>query len=108
MEDKLTKTLRYSSLLSLYQNLLTDTQKEIMSSYFSYDLSLSEIAEERNISRAACEDAIKKGITKLEEYESKLNLYEKSDKILKITAKLKKNTTNPQDIADIEEIERNL
>ena len=42
-----------------------------MGSYFIYNLSLSEIAEEKNVSRAAVDDAIKKGSKKLEELHKK-------------------------------------
>ena len=63
------ETIRYVDLLSLYSNLLSETQKEVLEDYYSYNLSISEIAENRNISRAAVEDAIKKGKTKLEDYE---------------------------------------
>ena len=61
------ETIRYVDLLSLYGNLLSKTQKEVLEDYFSYNLSISEIAENRRISRAAVEDAIKKGKRKLEQ-----------------------------------------
>ena len=64
--------IRYSELLNLYRNLLSKTQQEILEDYFCYNLSFSEIAENRKISRAAVEDAIKKGKRKLDDYEEKL------------------------------------
>ena len=72
MAQSLDTFLRYSELLSLYQNLLSDTQREILDDYFSYNLSFSEIAENRHITRSAVEDAVKKGKRKLDEYEEKL------------------------------------
>ena len=40
--------------------LLTDKQREIMSLYYKEDFSLSEIAEELSVSRAAVNDHIKR------------------------------------------------
>ena len=59
------------ALLEAYEPLLTKRQQAIMDSYFRYDLSLSEIAEMEQISRAAALDAIRKSIEKLKLYESK-------------------------------------
>lgn len=87
--NSIVKTLRYNELFLLYQSLLSETQKEILKSYFIYDLSISEIAESRNISRAAVEDAIKKGTHRLDEFERSLKLLEKQQNILKKTAILK-------------------
>lgn len=61
-------------LLDRYGTLLTPSQSEIMMDYCAYDLSLSEIAESRSISRAAVEDAIKKAIKKLVNYEENIKL----------------------------------
>jgi predicted DNA-binding protein YlxM (UPF0122 family) len=66
MDKSLKLTLLYNKLLEVYSELLTPTQQEILDSYFAMNLSLSEIAEERKISRAAVEDTIKKGCKKLE------------------------------------------
>ena len=106
--EKISKTIKYNKLFNAYKPLLSFTQQEILEAYFCFDLSLSEIAEERGISRAAVEDALQKGCTKLEEYEASLRLVSKNEEILKITAKLKKNVSNNEEIKDIEEIERRL
>lgn len=95
---------RINSLLLSYGELLSSSQKEVLSCYYSFNLSISEIAEERNVSRAAIEDALKKGVKKLEEYEQVLKINEKRENILKITAKLKDNNEIKSDIEDIERI----
>ena len=97
---------RINSLLLSYGEILSDSQKEVLSAYYSFNLSISEIAEERKVSRAAVEDALKKGVNKLEELEAALKMNEKRGKILKITAKIKQNPNNIG--SDIEEIERIL
>ena len=48
--DKIKKTVRYNSLLHIYGNLLSKTQYSFADAYFSYDLSLSEIAEAHDVS----------------------------------------------------------
>ena len=82
--DEVNRIVRYNSLLLIYGELLSRTQKEILTDYFAFNLSISEIAESRSVSRAAVEDAIKKGQAKLDEYESALKVYEKNEKIKEI------------------------
>ena len=65
-------TIRYTELLEIYQNLLSKAQKEMLEDYFFYNLSFSEIAENRKVSRAAVEDAIKKGNNNLDMYEKEI------------------------------------
>ena len=65
-----------NELLSFYQDLLTDKQKEILHQYYYEDFSLSEIAENMGISRNAVHDSMKKSINTMEKYESVLNMNE--------------------------------
>ena len=106
--EKINKALRYTELFLIYGKLLSSTQKEILESYFCYDLSISEIALERGVSRAAVEDALQKGIQKLEEYEESLSLLNNRKEILEIIAKLKETALNPEQIKYLEEIERRM
>ena len=106
--EKINKAIYYNELLNAYKSLLSTTQKEILEAYYCFDLSLAEIAEDRNISRAAVEDALRKGSIKLEEYEASLHNVENKNEILKITAKLKENAKNKEELKEIEEIERRL
>lgn len=59
-------------LWDIYSPLLTKTQREMTDLYFNYDLSLSEIAEEKACSRQGVSDCLNKCRKKLEEYEKKL------------------------------------
>ena len=106
--ESLEKTIKYVKLFNLYSQLLTHTQQEIAADYFLADLSLSEIADNRNISRSAVEDAVKKSMQKLDDFESKMHLLEKRDSALKITVKLKKQALNNSEIIDIEELEKDI
>ena len=66
------KNVKISILCDLYGKLLTDKQFELLNDYYNNDLSLSEIAENNQITRQAVRDIIKKGEKKLFEYEEKL------------------------------------
>ena len=103
--DKINKTVRYNSLLHIYGSLLSKAQFAFADAYFSYDLSLSEIAEAHNVSRSAVEDAIKKALKKLDDYEKELNVLKNNDKILELVAKAKDAEGNEK-IEALEEIER--
>ena len=72
--DAVSKTVLINRLLDLYGRLLTKSQYEIMDDYFNCNLSLSEISNERKISRTAVQDTIKTATKKLEDYEKKLGL----------------------------------
>lgn len=74
----------YSNLFDYYEPLFTDKQIEYFKAYYFYDLSLSEIAANYQISRAAVFDVIKKMHDNLDDYESKLGLYKKNCKLFKI------------------------
>lgn len=71
----------YNSLYDVYSELLTVKEKESFSDYYQEDLSLAEIAENKNISRSAVQKTIKTVIEKLENYESKLHIYENNCKL---------------------------
>jgi len=103
--DKIKKTVRYNTLLHVYGGLLSKTQYAFADAYFSYDLSLSEIAEAHNVSRSAVEDAIKKALKKLDEYEKELKVLQNYEKILELVAKAK-DVSGDEKIQTLEEVER--
>ena len=82
------KDLRYVELFELYQGLLTDRQRELFSSHYLYDLSLSEIAEPEGNTRQSVYSAIKSVKKKLDEYESLLKLKSKNQKLKAVAKKL--------------------
>ena len=63
-----------SMLLDFYGDLLTDKQRECFSLYYNEDLSLSEIAEQRGISRQGVWDNIRHAEAALREIEEKTGL----------------------------------
>lgn len=84
----LEKTTRMNFLFDFYQALLTDKQRSYMELYYLDDLSLGEIAESYKVSRQAVYDNIRRTEAMLEEYEDKLNLFEKFGKRQQIIEKL--------------------
>ena len=81
-EDVLSAWDESLALLDAYESLLSASQKETLSLYFRFNLSLSEIAEEKGISRAAIFDALKKGLNKLKKAEASLHLVAKSKAVM--------------------------
>ncbi len=70
--------VKYGKLFEVYGKLLSDDRQKIMSSYFEFNMTLAEIAKEKNISRQAVLDAISKACQKLEEYENTLHIADRN------------------------------
>lgn len=64
----------FITLWDTYNGLLTATQQDITDLYFNKDLTVSEIAVEKGISRQAVSDCLKGCKKQLEEYEEKLHV----------------------------------
>lgn len=64
-------------LYDFYGELLTDNQKQVFEDVVLNDYSLTEVAEEKGISRQGVHDLIKRTNKLLLEYEEKLHLVEK-------------------------------
>ena len=71
-------------LYDYYGGLLSDKQKEYFEQYYFENLSLSEMAENLNISRNAIHKVLKNITIKLYKYEEILKLKEKNQKLEKI------------------------
>lgn len=87
----------YNNLFDIYGKLLTEKEQESFKDYYQEDLSLGEIAEIKNISRAAVQKTIKTVLEKLDYYEDILNVYKKNERIKGL-----------QDINDIVELKEQL
>ena len=55
------KNVKVSMLCQIYGKMLTEKQYQVINDYYNNDLSLSEIAENNNITRQAVNDVINKG-----------------------------------------------
>lgn len=74
----------YNDLYDLYKTLLTDKQQNYFEDYYFNNLSLSEMAENYNVSRNAVSKQLGVIKEKLDNYEEKLCLYRKNKKIEKL------------------------
>lgn len=86
--DNLEEFNYINDLFDIYGKLLTDKQIEIIKKYYKYNLSLSEISGELKISRNAVLDSLNHSKEKLFDYENRLHIL---NKINKITEVLNKN-----------------
>ena len=68
------KDLEIVELKDVYGARLTERQREILTSYFDYDLSLSEIAENVGVTRQAVRDVIVRAGEQLRGYENALGI----------------------------------
>ena len=109
------KNVQISISCQLYGKLLTEKQYEFLDDYYNNDLSLSEIAENNNITRQAVRDIIKKGEKKLFEYEEKLlfmkrtlNQEKKIEKVLVELTKIQNDYSDKQIASVLENIKKEL
>ena len=75
------KFVYYTELYNIYSFLLTDKQKDISELYFNENLSLSEIADIKKVSKSYVGKIVNNTIKKLDFYESNLKHLELLQKI---------------------------
>lgn len=100
--NKLQEVEFYNGLLDAYSELLSKTQKDILIDYFELNLSLKEISDNRNITRSAVLDALKKGKAKLLEFEKTLHIFEKTTLEIDLIEKYKAD----KNLKTLEKLER--
>jgi predicted DNA-binding protein YlxM (UPF0122 family) len=106
MGYSLEETIKLNQLYDIYNQLLTDKQREYFSYYFKDNYSLSEIAEILAVSRNAVHLQIKNVVKNLEELDIKLGIIEQNKKISKLLKALEKEKLNGETMAIIKEIEK--
>lgn len=79
--DKTLEYIHYNDLFDLYGNLLNEREREIFTLFYEEDLSLQEIADEREVSKSAIGKTIQIVEEKLDDYEAKLHFLEKISKV---------------------------
>lgn len=77
MENKLYLT----ELYDYYKELLTDKEKDYFEEYYFEDLTQEEIADNHEVSKNAVSKSLIEVKDKLENFESKLNLFSNKEKI---------------------------
>ena len=108
-QDDLVKTIRMNYLFDFYQSLLTQKQKSYLELFYLRDYSLSEIADTFEVSRQAVYDNIRRTGDLVEDYESKLRLYQRFEKRRELYNLMKQSLNQPellkQYITQLEELE---
>lgn len=72
------------TLRAYYGALITDKQDELIRLHYDEDISLGELAEMFSVSRQAVLDGIKRGEKSLIEYEEKLGLVARGEKVARL------------------------
>ena len=75
-------------LFDYYGDLLSESQKNYFESYYFDNLSLSEIGENYNVSRNAVSKDLKLASEKLNNFEDKLKIISRDDKLRKLASKI--------------------
>ena len=80
---KVEENIILNKLFDAYGKLLSCGQQDVMSSYLSFDLTVSEIAENLGVSRQAVMDSVSKAEKKLRAYEEKLGFVKRLETLEK-------------------------
>ena len=86
------KNIKVSMLLEMYGKLLTDKQVDVIDLYYNQNLSLSEIAEELNITRQGVRKSLVDGEKKLLDIEEKLGFLAQKERREKIIDEIYQKT----------------
>ncbi len=101
------KDLSLVLLLDCYGELLTERQRDVAELYFNEDLSLTEIAEARGITRQAVRDSIRHSQQSLLELEEKLGMAERIQNLRDCLEEILQQCRADGDTAQIEQLAQN-
>ncbi|MBF1185650.1 MAG: YlxM family DNA-binding protein [[Eubacterium] sulci] len=96
-----------SMLFDIYGGLLTDKKKRVMEMYHEDDMSLSEIAEELEVSRAAVHDSLRSAERLLRSYEDKLGILDDYLRKEKLADELRTHISEARELLAMDMAERN-
>lgn len=108
------KELQISNLLDDYGALLGDKQRDLLELYYDEDLSLSEIAELKGMTRQGVSDNIRRARAELEQMEAALGLAARRRAIETAIARLRalseqtEGTLRAELLTAVQEIETQL
>ena len=94
---KVEENIILNKLYDAYGKLLSDGQQEIMASYLSFDLTVSEIAENMGVSRQAVKDSVSKAEKKLYAFEESLGLLKRIETLEEENEMLKKQLSKQEE-----------
>lgn len=94
------KDLKYLPLFDAYGELLTGHQREVCELYYMCDLSLTEIAEQKSISKQSVSDTLAKSRQALDEYEQKLRVVQTAQNMARAEELLSAFSETHPDLAE--------
>lgn len=106
--DELKKKEKFGQLLILYGKLLTNNIYSRMEMFYLNDYSITEIAQNENVSRNAIFESLSHGEKQLENFENKLKLAVKYKEIFKKIDKLSTMINDENGLKIIDEIKGEL
>jgi len=106
--EALEKTNRINMLFDFYEPLLTDKQRMFLKYYFHDDYSLGEIASEFGISRQAVFEHIRRAEEVLENYEGRLGLLARHERLTALIEELERAASALPDTADSDAVRKAL
>ena len=95
-----------SMLFDIYGGLLTDKKKRVMEMYHEDDMSLSEIAEELEVSRAAVHDSLRRAERLLRSYEDTLGILDDYLRKERLADELRTYVSEARDLLAKDMVER--
>ena len=95
-----------SMLFDIYGGLLKDKKKRVMEMYHEDDMSLSEIAEELEVSRAAVHDSLRSAERLLRSYEDKLGILDDYLRKEKLADELRTHISEARELLAMDMAER--
>lgn len=104
--DVMESIVKQSLLYDFYGELLTEHQRNVYEDVIFNDMSLSEIAQEQEISRQGVHDLIKRCDRILAGYEEKLHLIEKFQETKQLVTEIRELTQRFQETNDRKLIEK--
>ena len=94
------KNIEISLLYDFYGQLLSAKQQQAVSLYYNDDLSLSETAEVMGITRQGVRDLVKRSESELYEYEEKLGLYKRFERVGECAMKIRSLAESLCEVSD--------
>lgn len=75
------KFIYYNDLYLIYKDLFNENEQDIFNMYYGENLTMQEIADDKNISKARVGIIIKNVTKKLDKFEEILNVYDNRNKL---------------------------
>ncbi len=104
-DTKLDELIYLSLLYDFYGELLNDNKKRVFEDYILNDLSLSEIADQLDITRQGVHDIVKRCTKELRDYEHKLALVGRFTRVKHMLGRIKELCLDISQSGDVNKIQ---